>query len=74
LDEAVEELAFKILSFSSQTIATGKRAYWLQADTPESSAYELTTPIMAANAAREDAQEGMSAFLDKRDPVWPDRQ
>jgi enoyl-CoA hydratase/carnithine racemase len=74
LDEAVEELASKILSFSSQTIATGKRTYWLQADTPESSAYELTTPIMAANAAREDAQEGMSAFLDKRDPVWPDHR
>lgn len=74
LDAAVDELAAKILAFSTQTIATGKRAYWSQADTPERTAYKITTPIMADNAAREDAQEGMSAFLDKRDPVWPDRQ
>ena len=74
LDAAVDELAEKILRFSKQTIATGKRAYWSQADTTENVAYEITTPIMADNAARADAQEGMSAFLDKRDPVWPDRE
>jgi len=74
LDAAVDDLAEKILSFSQQTIATGKRAYWSQADTTENVAYEITTPIMADNAAREDAQEGMSAFLDKRDPVWPERR
>lgn len=74
LIEAVDNLASKILGFSSQTIATGKRAYWAQADKTENEAYEVTTPIMAGNAAREDAQEGMSAFLEKREPVWPDRQ
>lgn len=74
LDETVDELASKILGFSSQTIATGKRAYWIQADTPEGQAYEMTTPIMADNAAREDAQEGMTAFLEKRTPMWPDSQ
>jgi len=74
LDAAVDELASKILSFSRQTIVTGKRAYWSQAETPESAAYEITTPIMAGNAAREDAQEGMRAFLDKRAPVWPDNE
>lgn len=73
LDQAVSDLAGKILRFSSQTIATGKRTYYAQAELPEERAYEITTPVMAANAAREDAQEGMSAFLDKRDPEWPDR-
>lgn len=73
LDDAVSELADKILRFSPRTIATGKRAYYAQAELPENRAYEVTTPIMAANAAREDAQEGMSAFLDKRKPEWPDR-
>jgi enoyl-CoA hydratase/carnithine racemase len=73
LDAAVEELAGKILRFSSTTIATGKHAYYAQAELPEGAAYEITTPIMAGNAARGDAQEGMSAFLDKRDPVWPER-
>jgi enoyl-CoA hydratase/carnithine racemase len=73
LDEAVDELANKILRFSPKTIATGKQAYYAQAELPETAAYEITEPVMANNAAREDAQEGMSAFLEKRDPVWPDR-
>lgn len=72
LDRAVTDLANKILRYSSQTIATGKHAYYTQANLPESAAYEVTEPIMAANAARPDAQEGMSAFLEKRKPVWPD--
>lgn len=72
LDRAVLELTNKILRFSPKTIATGKHAYHAQAGLPENAAYEVATPIMAHNAARDDAQEGMSAFLDKRDPVWPD--
>ena len=73
LEAAVERLAERILRFSPTTIATGKHAYYAQAELPEDAAYEVTTPIMAGNAARSDAQEGMSAFLEKRDPVWPDR-
>lgn len=73
LDEAVDDLAKKILRFSSKTIATGKQAYYAQAELPETAAYEITEPIMAVNAARDDAQEGMGAFLEKREPVWPDR-
>jgi len=70
LDDAVADLATKILRYSADTIATGKRAYYAQAERPEPIAYEITSPIMAANAASPDAQEGMSAFLDKREPVW----
>lgn len=73
LDAAVDELVEKILRYSAETIATGKRAYWSQAGQPESTAYEITTPIMASNAAADDAQEGMSAFLEKRKPVWKGR-
>jgi len=72
LDEAVSELAEKILRFSATTIAIGKNAYYAQAELPEHAAYEITTPIMAANAANSHAQEGMGAFLDKRDPTWPE--
>lgn len=74
LDEVVDDLAQKILRFSSKTIAIGKHAYYAQAELPESAAYEVTEPIMAADAAGEDAQEGMSAFLGKRQPVWSDRR
>jgi enoyl-CoA hydratase/carnithine racemase len=73
LDAAVDDLVERILQFSARTIATGKKAYWAQADQPESVAYGITTPVMASNAAADDAQEGMSAFLEKRKPVWSDR-
>lgn len=73
LDEAVERLAAKILVFSPDTIALGKEAYYTQADRPEDEAYTITSPVMAANAADGDAQEGMSAFLEKRTPIWGSR-
>lgn len=73
LDEAVRDLANKILRFSPRTIATGKHAYYSQANLPEGAAYEITEPIMASSAAGDDAQEGMSAFLEKRQPTWTTR-
>ena len=51
----------------------GKQAYYAQAELPELAAYEIATPIMAANAANADAQEGMGAFLEKREPIWAER-
>lgn len=39
-------------------------------DLPEPKAYDVAQPIMAANAATDDAQEGMGAFLEKRIPRW----
>ncbi|MCL2535231.1 MAG: enoyl-CoA hydratase, partial [Nocardiaceae bacterium] len=41
-----------------------------QIDLPQDEAYELMTETMAANAVTFDAQEGMSAFLEKRKPLW----
>ena len=73
LDDAVGELAGKILRFSPSTIAIGKQAYYAQAELPEPAAYEIATPVMAANAANADAQEGMGAFLEKRKPIWAER-
>lgn len=70
LEETVQDLADKILRLPPRTIAIGKEAYYSQAELPEDRAYEVTTPIMAANASDPDAQEGMSAFLDKREPSW----
>ncbi len=70
LDEAVQELVDQILCFSPDTIAIGKDAFYRQADRAEPDAYAVTRPIMTANAARPDAQEGMSAFLEKRPPRW----
>lgn len=73
LAETVRELATRIASSSSATLAIGKRAFYDQIDVSEPEAYELMTATMAANAVTCDAQEGISAFLEKRPPVWVDR-
>ncbi|MDE0194091.1 MAG: enoyl-CoA hydratase [bacterium] len=71
LQEAVAELAGRIGRFSADVLAIGKRAFYEQLDRAEPEAYEYTRQVMAANAAMDDAQEGIGAFLEKRPPVWP---
>jgi enoyl-CoA hydratase/carnithine racemase len=70
LEPAVTELVEAIARSSSYTVATGKRAFYSQVDRPEEDAYEHCKVVMAGNALAHDAQEGMTAFLEKREPVW----
>jgi enoyl-CoA hydratase/carnithine racemase len=71
LDAAVDELVRQILRFSPHVIGLGKRAFYDQIERAEPDAYALVQPVMAANAADPDAQEGIAAFLEKRQPIWP---
>jgi len=70
LDEAVDELVDKILGYSSDTIGRGKTAFYDQVDQDLQEAYRRSEPAMASNAGSADAQEGMSAFLEKRPAKW----
>jgi len=70
LEAAVLEFVDAITRSSAYTVATGKHAFYSQIDRPESQAYEHCKVVMTENALAHDAQEGMSAFLEKRDPVW----
>ena len=70
LDEAVAELVASIARYSGATIALGKRTFYDQIDLGEDAAYQLTKGVMASNSQTADAQEGMSAFLEKREPTW----
>jgi enoyl-CoA hydratase/carnithine racemase len=70
LEAAVLELVAAITRSSSYTVATGKRAFYAQVDRAEHDAYEHCKLVMAENALADDAQEGMSAFLQKRAPSW----
>jgi len=72
LEPAVLELIEAITRSSAYTVATGKRAFYAQIDEAEHEAYELSKAVMAQNALAGDAQEGMSAFLERRAPVWHD--
>src|ERR1700727_2550742 len=70
LDDAIEHLVQAIARSSSYTVARGKRAFDDQVDRGEHDAYEHTKVVMTENALAHDAQEGMSAFLEKRSPNW----
>ncbi|CAM3726795.1 enoyl-CoA hydratase [Smaragdicoccus niigatensis] len=70
LDARVRALAESIAAASSLTLAVGKQAFYRQIDLPQAAAYEEMQEVMAINAVTCDAQEGMSAFISKRKPVW----
>jgi len=70
LDAAANTLVEKIARSSPLTVGIGKEAFYRQVDESEHGAYELMRKVMAGNALAGDAQEGMSAFLEKRPPEW----
>jgi enoyl-CoA hydratase/carnithine racemase len=70
LREATLKLAKQIAKASSSTLGIGKQAFYAQIDLDQQRAYELTKETMAHNAMTADAQEGMSAFLEKRAAAW----
>jgi enoyl-CoA hydratase/carnithine racemase len=69
LDEALN-LAGKIAAKSPLTVAMGKAAFYAQAEMPLKEAYAYTAKVMVDNMMARDAEEGISAFLDKRKPEW----
>jgi enoyl-CoA hydratase/carnithine racemase len=73
LDAATDELARQIASASSLTVGLGKHAFYRQIDLGLDAAYDHCQEVMSENATAEDAQEGMSAFLEKRPPTWRGR-
>ncbi|HKX74681.1 MAG TPA: enoyl-CoA hydratase [Acidimicrobiia bacterium] len=73
LDAAVDDLIDSILRFSPAVIALGKQAFYSQVDLDQASAYRQTQDVMVKNALMADAQEGMGAFLEKRQPTWRDK-
>ena len=73
LGEEAEALAARIASSSRGTVAIGKRAVAENLDLPLEEAYRHASGVMCRNAVTDDAQEGIDAFLAKREPVWTHR-
>ena len=63
-------LANRVAEASPEIIALGKRAFYETVSLPDSAAYSAATTAMIDNLGRADAQEGISAFVQKRRPVW----
>jgi len=70
LDNAALNFAEKIASKSPLTLKIGKKAFYDQLDKDLRSAYEYCSRVMVENMMTRDAEEGIDAFLEKRDPVW----
>jgi enoyl-CoA hydratase/carnithine racemase len=73
LGSATMEMAEKIAEASPLVLGIGKRAFYNQIELEEPRAYEYAGDVMALNLMAEDAQEGISAFLEKRKPNWKGR-
>jgi enoyl-CoA hydratase/carnithine racemase len=63
-------LAAHIVTYSGGTLALGKQAFYRQLPLDMARAYEVGQEAMLRNNEMADAQEGMSAFLQKRPPRW----
>ena len=73
LDAATYAIAEKIASKSPLTLAIGKEAFYRQLEMDLDAAYRYTSEVMIKNLAARDAEEGIDAFIEKRDPVWEGR-
>jgi len=70
-DEAMK-LAKQIASKSTYTLKVGKEAFYRQLELPLAEAYAYASEVMTENMMARDAEEGICAFIEKRDPKWQD--
>ncbi len=73
LTATVMDMARKIASKSSMTLATGKRAFYAQREMLLADAYDYASQVMVENMLAHDAEEGIGAFIEKRAPQWQDQ-
>jgi enoyl-CoA hydratase/carnithine racemase len=66
-------LAAKIAGKSTLTVKIGKEAFYRQAEMPLADAYDYASQVMVENMLARDAEEGINAFIEKRDAKWQDR-
>jgi len=73
LDTEIMKIAKIISSKSSVTLNIGKGTFYKHLEMPLDRAYKYTSKIMTENMMTSDANEGISAFLEKRSPVWKNK-
>ena len=64
-------LAGKIVAKPYATVRTGKHAFYQQLEMPLEAAYAYAAQVMTENMLHAEANEGICAFLEKREPKWP---
>jgi enoyl-CoA hydratase/carnithine racemase len=68
---AAVELGRKIATKPARTLKIGKEAFYRQLDMPLDEAYRYAADVMVENMLDAEAEEGIGAFLGKREPKWP---
>ena len=71
VNEAVE-LGRRIAMKPKATLKIGKEAFYRQLEMSLEDAYAYTAQVMVENMLHAEAEEGIGAFLDKRQPRWPE--
>jgi len=70
LNKEVNLIAKKISNKSSLTLKIGKKAFYDQAEMKIVDAYNYASEVMIKNMMESDSEEGIKAFIDKRNPKW----
>ena len=73
LKDETLKIAKNIATKSTATVAIGKEAFYKQLEMSLEDAYAYTSKVMSSNMLEKDAQEGISAFIENRDPIWSDK-
>jgi enoyl-CoA hydratase/carnithine racemase len=71
--DAAIALAEKVALKSAYTIKLGKAAFYRQAEMSLADAYRYAAEVMTENMMARDAEEGIGAFIEKREPKWQDK-
>ena len=66
-------LAQQVALKSAYTVKLGKEAFYRQAEMSLTEAYRFAAEVMTENMMARDAEEGIGAFIEKRDPKWQDK-
>jgi enoyl-CoA hydratase/carnithine racemase len=71
--DAAIALAQKVALKSAYTVKLGKEAFYRQAEMSLTEAYRYAAEVMTENMMARDAEEGIGAFIEKREPKWQDK-
>ena len=70
LDAEVMALVGELAQLSPYALRIGKEGFYKQVEAKQADAYALMAEAISCNAVAPDGQEGIAAFVEKRQPVW----